>query len=216
MITGYLKWLGESQYENYIKNLMRGVESMHSGDEVASFIDIGCGIGDNTIKIAASLRAQNISGIELDYDAIREARGRNINVIPQSLEDERWDIADNSFDFVYTNQVIEHLYSVDNFLGNIKRILKNGGHALISTENLSSWHNVFALFLGYQPFSSTNICTKKWSIGNPLSVNSHAFSNPLLIHRALFTHYALREFYYFMILKLLNLLTPHIIHSPIR
>lgn len=200
MIKTYLKHLVLNAEKNYLKNLYEGVRGI-SADK---FLDIGCYYGENTVKIAGIVNAKKMSGIELNEKAIMVAKKRGISIVRQDVSQKKWKIKDNSFDFVYSNQVIEHLYSVDNFVDNIKRILKMGGHALISTENLAGWHNVFSLALGYQPFSYTNISTKKWNTGNPLSINKDGHHDPLMIHRAVFTYYALREFlinYNFEIVK---------------
>lgn len=52
--------------------------------------------------------------------------------------------------------MIEHVSNVDLFVSEVFRVLKKGGHAVISTENGSSWHNVFAAAMGWQIFSLTN------------------------------------------------------------
>ena len=39
----------------------------------------------------------------------------------------------------------------DRFLSEIRRVLKPSGYALISTNNLASWHNIASLVLGMQP-----------------------------------------------------------------
>lgn len=79
-------------------------------------------------------------------------------------------LENESIDVVFSNQVIEHLYETDKFISEIYRILKPGGYAVISTENLSSWHNIFALILGWQPFSLSNISSLRSSIGNPFGL----------------------------------------------
>ena len=86
--------------------------------------------------------------------------------------------------------------------------MKKDGLLCIGTENLAGWHNCFALFLGYQPFSMTNICTKKWSIGNPLSITTEGHHEHLMVHRAVFTYLSLKQFlglYDFKIEKRINL-----------
>lgn len=67
------------------------------------------------------------------------------------------------------NPVIEHLFDTDNFVSESFRILKPGGYTIVSTVNLASWHNIFALILGYQPFDFANISIKG-TIGNPFSL----------------------------------------------
>jgi len=78
--------------------------------------------------------------------------------------------ADASFDVVHANPVIEHVFDLDRFVSEIKRVLAPGGRAIICTENLASWHNVAALFLGFQPFSTTNISETR-PIGNPFALH---------------------------------------------
>ncbi|HEX7418629.1 MAG TPA: class I SAM-dependent methyltransferase, partial [Thermoanaerobaculia bacterium] len=50
------------------------------------------------------------------------------------------------------------------------RLLKPGGYAVISTENGSSWHNVFAAMMGWQIFSLTNVSSLKAGLGNPFAI----------------------------------------------
>lgn len=190
MIKKYLKYLVKTAEQNYLKNLYDSIGVL----KVGNMLDIGCYYGDNTTEIAKLCRAKKIYGIELNEDAIKVAEKKGINVYKQDVNKEFWDIKDDSIDFIYSNQVIEHLYSVDNFINNIKRILKKDGLLLLSTENLAGWHNCFALTLGYQPFSTTNICTKKWNVGNPLSIITDGHHDPLMVHRAVFTYYALKQF----------------------
>ena len=190
MIKKYLSYLIKTAEQNYLKNIYSAV----SAKRASSFLDIGCYTGENTLQIAELCEANKIYGIELNQEAIEVAEKKGIIIYKQDINEKSWNIEDNSVDFVYSNQVIEHLYSVDNFIINIKRILKKDGLLLVSTENFSGWHNCFSLILGFQPFSTTNICTKKWSIGNPLSQISNGHHDPLMIHRSVFTYYALKEF----------------------
>jgi hypothetical protein len=54
------------------------------------------------------------------------------------------------------------------FIEETFRILKGGGYAIISTENLSSWDNIAALLFGYTPFSM-EFDSGLHKIGNPFS-----------------------------------------------
>lgn len=66
--------------------------------------------------------------------------------------------ADNQFDNAICEQVIEHLHNTTWFLSECNRILKPNGNFIISTENLGSLPNIFALLLGKAPFSTQAIC----------------------------------------------------------
>src|SRR5262249_171673 len=78
------------------------------------------------------------------------ARARGIDVVGGDLN-EPLPYASESFDVVHSNQVIEHVVKTDVFAREIRRVLKPSGYALVSTNNLASWHNVFSLLLGSQP-----------------------------------------------------------------
>ncbi len=134
-----------------------------------TLLDVGCHDGAWTTEVAqaAGIPAANVSGIEIVDDAREEARRRGFDVRPGNLE-EAWPFPDESFDVVHANQVIEHVKRLDHFVDQIQRVLKPGGHAIVCTENLSSWHNVAAVGLGYMPFSLTNISAKD-AIGNPFA-----------------------------------------------
>lgn len=202
VMFNYLKYLVRTAEANYLNNLFNEVKNEQLN--INSFLDVGCYRGDNSLLLADACNAKTVYGMDFNKEAMLEASSKGIKVIYQDISEREWAVDKDSFDFVYSNQTIEHLYSVDNYILNIKRILKNKGYALISTENLSGWHNCLALLLGYQPFSTTNICTKKWSIGNPLSIIKDGHHDPLMVHRAVFTYYALEEFmklYDFEIIK---------------
>jgi 2-polyprenyl-3-methyl-5-hydroxy-6-metoxy-1,4-benzoquinol methylase len=203
MIKKYLWHLIQTAEENYLKNIFKEISHLN----LETFLDIGCYYGDNTIQAAKAIKAKRVYGIELNDEASKKAIEKGIEILKIDINQEDWSISDASIDFIYSNQVIEHLYSVDNFIINIKRILSDTGYALISTENLAGWHNVASLALGFQPFSTANICTKRWSIGNPFSQVPDGHHDPLMIHRAVFTHYALGKFleaYGFKIEKEIN------------
>lgn len=67
--------------------------------------------------------------------------------------------------------MIEHLVATDVFVSEIRRLLRAGGVAVVSTENLASWHNVAALVLGWQPFSLGNVTARRPGLGNPLAIH---------------------------------------------
>jgi len=115
-----------------------------------SLLDLGCGDGSFTAEIARRAEVASVSGIEAVPERIVEAQGRGIQVAPTDLN-ERLPYEDGTFDVVHSNQVIEHLRATDVFLREIRRVLRPGGYALVSTNNLASWHNVISLVLGMQP-----------------------------------------------------------------
>jgi SAM-dependent methyltransferase len=63
-----------------------------------------------------------------------------------------------SLDLVVCEQVIEHLHNTTWFLRELFRITKPGGNLLLSTENLASLPNIFALACQRAPFSTQALC----------------------------------------------------------
>ncbi len=136
----------------------------------AVVVDCGCGNGDNTLRLTRHIHAREIWGIEADSDIARQAESKGIRVWLADLNGEL-PLESNAVDVVVTNQVIEHLKDTDLFMAEIWRILKPGGYAIICTENLASWHNIFSLLLGWQPFSLSNVSGKAAGLGNPLALH---------------------------------------------
>jgi hypothetical protein len=69
--------------------------------------------------------------------------------------------------------------------------LKKGGTSIWCTPNLASWHNIFALVLGFQPFSSQ--ISDEAFLGNPLHPQYKQKIKEAQAHLRLFTHRSLRK-----------------------
>ncbi len=136
----------------------------------AQLLDLGCDDGVFSRKIAAKIKTNSITGVEIVPSRIELAKKNGLEIVSFDLN-QHFTFPDNHFDVIHANQVIEHLTDSDNFLQEIYRVLKPGGYAVISTENLSSWCNIFASLMGWQVFSLTNFSHKALSIGNPFSLH---------------------------------------------
>lgn len=168
--TNNLKKIVENQYVNARflndNNLIKLLEI----NKNAKLVDLGCDDGNFTIYLANKIKTKNIYGVDVITKRLELAHKRGIKTIKFDLN-KKFLLDDNFFDVVCANQVIEHLTDIDNFVEEIYRILKPNGYALISTENASSWSNIFASIMGWQIFSLTNFSRKKWGLGNPLALH---------------------------------------------
>ena len=143
---------------HYLLRVFRATESLNREailsmlpNEIGSFLlDCGCGDGSFTLDIAQHVDAGFVSGVEWDPDRAASALARGVNAVRADLNS-GLPFADQTFDLVHSNQVIEHLQATDLFLRETRRVLKPGGLAVLSTNNLASWHNVVSLVLGMQP-----------------------------------------------------------------
>lgn len=184
----YHKW-SEENTEKFL-----GLLEKNPNSEV---IDLGCGKGDFTVKVKERIGCDEIFGVDTWRDGISESEGRGIKIIKNDLN-KKLKIQSNSFDVVVSNQVIEHLIYPEVFVKEIYRILKKGGYAVISTENLSSWDNIISLLMGYIPFSMQ---FNQLKIGNPFTPHKKVFEKTYNPHTRIFTYKGLMYFFDFFKFK---------------
>ena len=164
MFSKYLNTLWQEAYKRNDKNII----NLLASNKNALVLDIGCGDGQKTAKFKTKVGAHEIFGIDGVEDRLKAAKKRGVTVKKVDLE-KKWPFQNNYFDVIVSNQVIEHIVNLDNFISEIYRILKPGGYCVVSTENLASWHNIFALVTGNQDFSHHLI--NKVHVGNPMSLH---------------------------------------------
>ena len=160
-------------YTNAVELNHKNIMSLFEKNEKVHFLDLGCDDGMVTMKMAEKIGTKNVSGVEIVEERIGMSESKGIAVKSFDLNG-KFDFENESVDVIHANQVIEHLHNSDNFVSEIHRILKKNGYAIISTENASSWCNIFASIMGWQIFSLTNFSSKKQGIGNPLALHSDA------------------------------------------
>jgi SAM-dependent methyltransferase len=178
---GYLNRLFRKTEEENRAVIMGLLERQPS----ARFLDLGCGDGDGTLRLAEKIGTPDMHGVEIVAKAAHVARGKGIKVVEADLNCPL-PLPAASFDVIHANQVIEHLYDTDCFVSEIRRLLRPGGYAIVSTNNLASLHNIAALLLGRQPPSAH--VSNRWLVGNGL--------RPLdgQARLRVFSYRALREF----------------------
>jgi SAM-dependent methyltransferase len=160
----------------------------------AALLDLGCADGAFTLRLAARVQggqAARVCGVEFRPDLAEAAERRGVEVTRANIA-EGLPFPDDSFDVIHSNQVIEHLAETDRFLREIRRVLKPGGYALVSTNNLSSLHNVVSLLLGWQPMPS-HVSDEVVGLGNPMNPFQELKGERGFMHLRLFTGRALAD-----------------------
>jgi 2-polyprenyl-3-methyl-5-hydroxy-6-metoxy-1,4-benzoquinol methylase len=131
---------GSSDEAIYLAIERRLLELSASGD----VLDFGAGTGQLTLRLRSAGRYQSVTGADLFPRS------------PDLPEDVRWiegDLNDrlpvsaDSFDLVVAAEVIEHLENPRAVCRELFRLLRPGGHVLISTPNNESWRALVALVL---------------------------------------------------------------------
>ena len=121
-----------------------------SPSENLKIADFGC--GDFRATRLIRIQIPNITNFYcVDVCPKSEDIDADFTVIPHDLNNENLSIASDSVDFVYSLEVIEHLWNCDAFISNIRRILKSKGFLLITTPNFTAWYNRLLVPLGVLP-----------------------------------------------------------------
>lgn len=116
-------------------------------------MDIGCWDGTTTARYGKTLGNAELHGIEVFDTPASEAEEKGIKVARLDLEADAFPWDDDTFDVVVANQVFEHLKNIWRPLSEAYRVLRPGGHLVISVPNLASLHNRILLAMGQQPTS---------------------------------------------------------------
>lgn len=116
-------------------------------------LDVGCGDGSAAATAAGVLSAHRMIGVDWSQDALRRA-SRHLTAVRGELTDPGLPFADGIADAVLFSEVIEHLVDPDSALDELRRVLRPGGHLLLSTPNLAAWYNRGLILAGVQPVFS--------------------------------------------------------------
>ena len=131
---------------------LRLLSEIIKDESVKKVLDIGCGLGE----FAGILRDNGkevicIDGFDEYYKFVLSKKFESYRV---NLEREKIPLKDNSIDLVVSLEVIEHLWNTDNYLTEIKRLLKPDGYALFTTINYN-WliYRIYHLFGNFEKFT---------------------------------------------------------------
>ena len=83
--------------------------------------------------------------LSLIEDGVQPIRGDFRSTLP---------VRDQTFDMAFAGEVIEHTTSENDLISEIARVLKPGGHLVITTPNLVSLRNRFYMFFGRLPLNA--------------------------------------------------------------
>ncbi|MGW0835048.1 class I SAM-dependent methyltransferase [Streptomyces prunicolor] len=151
-------------------------------EQTRTVLDIGCGDGTAAATAAPLLTGHRVVGVDWSQDALTRARTN----LPHTIRGEltALPLHSASADAVLFSEVIEHLVDPDTALAEIRRVLRPGGHLMLSTPNLAAWYNRALLLAGVQPvFSEVSL---RAIHGRP--------GKEVVGHLRLYTPRALREF----------------------
>ncbi|PIP55896.1 MAG: hypothetical protein COX06_00775, partial [Candidatus Zambryskibacteria bacterium CG22_combo_CG10-13_8_21_14_all_42_17] len=128
---------------------------------------LDAGFGNGTFAAAFTEAGAIVSGIEVNPVLLDIAKGnlKKLNLIAdlKSYDGYIFPFGDNSFDYVYSTSVLEHVTDAGIFLKEINRVLRPGGKAYISFPNRLAPKETHTgvWFLSYFPRFIAEIFLKK-------------------------------------------------------
>jgi SAM-dependent methyltransferase len=124
----------------------------HDAVTPLTILDAGCGDGFFLDRLATGLARPATTYIGIDYSVHQLAKAKRL-----PYEFHQCDLGvgiplpDQSVDIVHASEVIEHLVNPDLLLLESARVLRPGGHVVITTPNLHAWYNRLIFLAGIQP-----------------------------------------------------------------
>ncbi|MEO1440714.1 MAG: methyltransferase domain-containing protein [Chloroflexota bacterium] len=111
------------------------VELLHSDTTYptgSTVLEAGCGVGAQTVTLAANSPHAHITSIDISAESVARAKQRveaagHTNVTFQQGDIFALDFPDDAFDHVFVCFVLEHLPQPANALAALRRVLKPGG-----------------------------------------------------------------------------------------
>ncbi|WP_181768180.1 methyltransferase domain-containing protein [Streptomyces albidus (ex Kaewkla and Franco 2022)] len=134
--TGYVHGYSEREARRLgdqadtLAALLHGGTAYPPGSRV---LEAGCGIGAQTVHLAASSPGAHIVAVDASEDSLVQARERVTAQVPQALVEwcraDLFDLpyGDGEFDHVFVCFVLEHLHEPARALSGLRRLLRPGG-----------------------------------------------------------------------------------------
>lgn len=117
-------------------------------EDSIDILDIGCGQGELAKDLKA--RGKYVSGTDISSKALYMSSKYLDESFCFDVEDCNWpeELIDKKFDCIIASEVIEHLFQPNNFLANVKKLLKPQGVLILTTPNFLFWKNRFKMLFG--------------------------------------------------------------------
>lgn len=119
--------------------------------KLQSILDIGCGLG-NDLEIAKKYHPHaHLHGVDFNLWNSDLLESKGIHAVSCNIEQDALPFANESFDLIVANQVLEHTKEVFWINHEIFRTLKVGGYLWLGVPNVLSLHNRLLGLAGVHP-----------------------------------------------------------------
>lgn len=129
-------------------------------------LEVGCGAAIDLVRFARA--GAHMTGIDLSSVAIDLARQNlahnGLTADVQVMNGEAMSFPDATFDAVYAHGVVQYTANAPAMLGEIHRVLKPGGQAIVMVYNRLSWMNAMSKIVNVELEHTDAPVLRKYSI----------------------------------------------------
>ncbi len=139
-------------FDEYVANInfarYRKVNTILKKIPKGDILEIGC-CGGEFLELLRK-KGWSVKGIEISKKAAQRAKNKKIDVKVHDVN-KKLPFKNDSFDVIFAGELIEHLFDDVEFLNDCYRLLRKGGHVIITTPNLLSLKNRILMLFGRDP-----------------------------------------------------------------
>lgn len=124
-----------------------------NNSETIKILDVGCGLGFDLFSLSKKYKNCELFGIDFFEKKLDKSTKKVVNAQIKfcDIENNCFPYADESFDVVLINQVLEHCKNIHHIVSEIIRVTKIKGSFIIGVPNMAALHNRVLLTFGIQP-----------------------------------------------------------------
>lgn len=145
-------------------------------------LDLACNDGKLTEKYA---KFGDVVGIDINQQGLNRAiKNKKIIYICSDISGIKKKYR-SYFDVVIAGDIIEHIFDTDQFLEDVKYVLKHKGSLLLTTPNLASFGRRIFLLFGYNPYVeySTKLPDTDINVGHIRYYTAYNLKNQLQFNK---------------------------------
>lgn len=164
-------------YRNRYQFIKKNLASLSQGQGGLRILNLGAGEGDYDAMIAS--HADHLYSCDLneaDVAFAREFNKGNDKITYQVEDGLNLSFPDNHFDVITCMEVIEHVGQPEQLLSEIKRVLKPGGHLLMTFPRQSFPWTYDPINRFFAPLGQKRISQGAYAFGHDYLINDQAFA----------------------------------------
>ena len=145
-------------YNRYFKNELQPSEGGGKENLLYSILEIGCSIGHHMQYFA-----DRKIGLDIDFSALKQSGYKNLVCadLKNSLP-----FKEQTFSYIDCQNVIEHISDSYGFMNECRRVLKKGGHLVLTTPNIQKiGFDFYNDYTHIKPFTSESLLQLAHDVG---------------------------------------------------